>query len=103
MASFCPCLRAASERGADVIPIRQLLSRIKWDAEFGAARFELGYYDRLEGRIIRVGLEQVEFEPRRRDTFLAFNGDGVLHRIPLHRIRRVYRNGELIWQRPGPL
>jgi len=27
--------------------------------------------------------------------------DGVYQRIPLHRVREVFCNGELIWQRPG--
>jgi uncharacterized protein (UPF0248 family) len=27
--------------------------------------------------------------------------EGVYQRIPLHRVREVYRNGALIWQRPG--
>jgi len=29
-------------------PIHELLSRIRWDKNFGHARFELGYFDRCE-------------------------------------------------------
>jgi hypothetical protein len=30
-----------------VIPIQDLLHRIRWDAEFGKAQFVIGYYDRV--------------------------------------------------------
>jgi len=31
-----------------MIPIQELLNRIKWDKSFGAGRFEITYYDRVE-------------------------------------------------------
>jgi len=34
-----------------LIPIHELLSRIRWDLAFGSVYFVLGYYDRVEGRI----------------------------------------------------
>ena len=44
-------------------PIHELLNRIRWDEEFGQAEFEIGYYERLEDRIIRVPLREIFFEP----------------------------------------
>ena len=81
-------------------PIRQLLNRIRWDQEFGRGTFELGYYDRVEQRIIRVPFERLSFEPAQ-DLFRVTDLEGVTHTIPYHRIREVHRNGALIWQRPG--
>ena len=37
-----------------MIPIQELLNRIRWDPEFAKGNFELGYYDRTENRIILV-------------------------------------------------
>ena len=83
-----------------MLPIRQLLSRIRWDPEFGKATFELGYHDRVEARTIRVPLAEVTIEPGNRRAFRLTAADGEVHTIPFHRVREVYRNGVLIWQRP---
>jgi len=81
-------------------PIDKLLDRIKWDKGFGDAAFEIGYYDRVAAIIIRRPLADLLFEPGNKDSFLLMDEEGVHQRIPLHRVREVYRNGELIWQRP---
>jgi uncharacterized protein (UPF0248 family) len=39
------------------------------------------------------------FEPRDPFSFEVVDEEGVAHSIPLHRVREVYRNGELIWHR----
>lgn len=80
-------------------PIHELLDRIKWDADFGAAAFELGYYDRVEDEIIRIGLNLEETEPGEGGSFRIFDDEGVERSVPFHRIRRVWRDGDLIWSR----
>ncbi|MFZ5796899.1 MAG: DUF504 domain-containing protein [Desulfobulbaceae bacterium] len=84
-----------------MIPIHQLLSRIRWDPEYGRAEFILGYYDRLLGEVVRVPLAEVVFPAERHDIIQVLNGDGVMHSIPLHRIKEVYRDNILIWHRKG--
>ncbi len=42
-----------------MIPIHELLNRICWDREFGKGIFEIGYYDRMEQKNIRVSFEKV--------------------------------------------
>ena len=39
-----------------MIPIHELLNRIRWDPEFVKGNFQLGYYDRAEDRVILVSL-----------------------------------------------
>lgn len=82
-----------------MIPIHELLSRIRWDPEFGRGEFLIGYYDRVEEEIVLVPLSELRFDPGDRFDFEIIDADGVLHTIPLHRIKAVYRNGELIWHR----
>jgi uncharacterized protein (UPF0248 family) len=82
-----------------MITIRALLDRIRWDREYGRGEFAIGYFDRIEGRIIVVPLGKVQFDP---DDHFSFQlADAALEplSIPLHRVCEVYRNGELIWQR----
>jgi len=82
-----------------MMPIRALLDRIRWDGEFGRGSFSLGYFDRLEGRIIIVPFAAVCFDPQDHTTFRLLAGDGQVHTIPLHRVYEVYRDGACIWRR----
>lgn len=82
-----------------MIPIHQLLSRIRWDKEFGQGDFVIGYKDRLDDRIVRIPLREIFFEPDDHFSFDLVDHDDVLHSIPLHRIKEVYKNGKLIWHR----
>jgi uncharacterized protein (UPF0248 family) len=82
-------------------PIYELLSRIRWDEEFGRAQFRIGYYDRLANALIVVDFAALTFTAGNSFSCTLYDQAGELHAIPLHRIRQVFRNGELIWQRPG--
>jgi uncharacterized protein (UPF0248 family) len=82
-----------------VIPIHQLLNRIRWDKEYSQAEFTIGYYDRVDDEIILVPLNRVLFESDDHFAVKIVDEDGALHSVPMHRIKIVYRNGEIIWQR----
>ena len=81
-------------------PIHQLLSRIRWDAEFAHGRFELGYLDRVQNQIVRVSLNEIRFPEQDSGGFEIVDNAGVAHRVPFHRVREVYKDSEIIWQRP---
>ncbi len=85
-----------------MIPIQDLLHRILWDADFAKGEFTIGYYDRIEDRIIRVPLKRAQLESRQHFCFDAIEDDGTVHTVPLHRVREVWRDGALIWHRKGP-
>lgn len=80
-------------------PIRQLLSRIRWDKEFGRGVFELGYLDRFAEQIVVMPLKEVQLSEGERGCFVIADLEGRIHRIPFHRVREVYKDGQLIWQR----
>ncbi len=82
-----------------MIPIQDLLHRIRWDAVYARAEFEVGYYDRTEDRIVRVPMQRIHFEKGEHFMFEAVEDDGTVHSVPLHRVREVWRNGALIWHR----
>ena len=81
-------------------PIHELLNRIRWDKSFSEGRFEIGFWDRHEGVIHRVALQDAAFPESAEDMFQFVDETGEHRRVPSHRIREVYRDGELIWQRP---
>ena len=82
-----------------MIPIHELLSRICWDKVFGKGIFEIGYYDRMERKIIRVSFEKVLLEKGNHATFQLMDVNEELQTIPFHRVREVYKDGDLIWSR----
>jgi uncharacterized protein (UPF0248 family) len=82
-----------------MIPIQDLLHRIRWDQEFGRGDFTIGYYDRIEHEIILVPLLEVTFPKDSPGVFELIDHEGRTHTIPLHRVKSVYKNGELIWHR----
>lgn len=80
-------------------PIQDILNRIRWDPEYGDARFEIGYYDRVADKIIVAPFSELWFSKTDHYTFQLIDEDGVDHCVPFHRVRDVYRNGERIWHR----
>ena len=82
-------------------PIHELLNRIRWDPEFGRGEFVIGYYDRVAGRIVRVPLRQVGFDHTDHFACRILDDAGEAHMLPFHRIREVFKDGMLIWQRPS--
>ena len=48
---------------------------------------------------IRVPMREIFFEPSDHFAFDLYDHEGALHSIPLHRVKQVFRNGELIWHR----
>jgi len=78
--------------------IRELLSRIRWDEEFGQGIFEIGIYDRVDDVLEFHFLENLGMEQGNHFTF-TLTVDGEVLTIPFHRIRAVRRNGRTIWRR----
>lgn len=79
-------------------PIHELLSQIRWDPNF-TGEFEVAYADHRQTELRRVPVSEMRFDAGDRAPFHAFDDEGNVVSIPLHRIRQVYRNGELIWNR----
>ena len=82
-----------------MIPIYDLLSRIRWDREFGRGEFQIGYYDRIEDRIIRVPFSEIIFTEGDKKSIQIMDYDGIIQSIPLHRIKEVLKDNDLIWNR----
>ena len=82
-------------------PLHELLSRIRWDPQFGQGEFALGYRGRVLGRIVVVALREVVLDPHDHFAFEVTDDEGTVHRVPFHRVRQVFRNGVPIWERPS--
>lgn len=82
-----------------MIPLHELLSRIFWDPEFGRGEFRLGYLDHLRDELVYVPLQAVRQEVDSHFCFALTDAEGVVHSVPYHRVKEVWKDGELIWQR----
>ena len=82
-----------------MMPIQELLNRIRWDKEFSKGRFEIGYHDHLAQQIIRIPFEHIHFAEGNHFAFRIQDQDGGVRSIPFHRVRIVYKDGMPIWQR----
>ena len=80
-------------------PIHELLQRIQWDPHFGAGAFTIGYFDRREQRVVRVPFHQIRMETGKHFSFDLEDRYGNVRMVPFHRVREVWRDDKLIWQR----
>lgn len=81
-------------------PIHELLNKIRWDLNF-TGDFQIAYEDHANPELIRVSVRQMQFTDSR-FAFEIVSEEGIVISIPMHRIREVYRDGNLIWKRPKP-
>lgn len=84
-----------------MIPIHELLARIRWDPAFGKGRFEIAYLDHVGPCLVRLPLDRIVISEGEHFTFDAIENDGSVYTVPYHRVRAVWRDGQLIWSRPG--
>lgn len=80
-------------------PIHELLSRIRWDTRLAQSRFLIGYWDRVAGRILYADLRELSWDADNPSFFELLDQEGATHSIPYHRVREVWQDGQLIWQR----
>jgi len=89
----------ASRRLRDMVPIQDVLHRIQWDPAWGGGLFEVGYLDRVAGTIVRAPVGALRLQGGGCASLTLRDEAGSVQQIPLHRIRRVWRDGSLIWER----
>jgi uncharacterized protein (UPF0248 family) len=85
-----------------MLPLHSLLDRIKWDPVFGAGTFAVGFVDHVTHAEKVVPLAALTEDPDRPETLVWLDDDGIVHHIPMHRVRTVYKDGNVIWHRPEP-
>ena len=79
-----------------MIPIHALLNKIKYSPGERPEEYTLFYYDRIEGKLKRLELKRVK---KIEGNFLVLEQEGKEINIPLHRIKKVKKKGEIIWER----
>ncbi len=82
-----------------MIPIQDLLHRLRWDPQFAQGEFTLGYYDRVARDLVLVPYREIRLLPEDHFGFTVVDAEGTAHSIPFHRVKVVYKDGAAIWSR----
>lgn len=80
-------------------PVQDVLNRIRWDRNLAGDEFKIGYYDRIQERLITVFFKEIHFPTGDHFAFEVIDGEGVVHSVPYHRVKAIYQNERLIWHR----
>ncbi len=77
-------------------PIKDVLNKIIWDTKEHPEEYVIGYYDRVQGKIIEITFKDIA---RIEEGFIILEKGGEETMIQLHRVRIVKKKGEVVWQR----
>lgn len=79
-----------------MIPIHELLNKIKWNPSLNPKNYKIYYYDRILNSLKELNFTDIkEF-----DSFsMKIEKDNKQVDIPLHRIREVKEKGKIVWKR----
>ncbi len=80
-------------------PVQEIMNRIRWDRNWAEDEFTIGYLDRVEHRIVIVAFKEISFPEDDHFSFDVIDQEGERHSVPYHRVKTIYRNGQLIWRR----
>ena len=81
----------------EMMPIDELLNKIKWDKRETPCDYVVFYFDRVEKKLQELPYQSIG---KVLDGFIVTERGGEETYIPLHRVRFVERRGEVVWQRP---
>ena len=76
-------------------PIQDLLNKIKWDKRENPEDYSIFYYDRILKKLIKIPYNKIN---RIEGSFMVLDNEEESN-VPLHRIKRVEKNGSVVWER----
>ncbi|HXU92740.1 MAG TPA: DUF504 domain-containing protein [Gallionella sp.] len=82
-----------------MIPLHELLNRIHWNPEFGRGEFRIGYLDHRHAGLVYVPLHEMRPDEESHSCFEVTDEAGIVHSVPYHRVKEVWKDGALIWRR----
>jgi len=76
-----------------MIDIKSMINKIIFDPREDSGEYLLYYYDRVEGSLVSLHIGDIDHI----ETNFLVTKDG--RDIPLHRIRKIEKQGEVVWER----
>lgn len=78
-----------------MIPIKNLLNKIKWDKMENPEDYKIFYLDRILNKLISLPYIKIK---RIEGSFMVLDNEEESN-IPLHRIRKVTKQNVVVWER----
>ena len=78
-----------------MIPIKDLLNKIKWDKRENPKEYSIFYFDRILKKLIQIPYTKIK---RVEGSFMVLNNEEESN-IPLHRIKKVMKKDVVMWER----
>lgn len=78
-----------------MLPIHQLLNKIKWDKRENPREYTILYFDRIKKDLIKIPYTKIK---RLEGGFMVLDNEEESN-IPLHRIKKVTKNDVVVWKR----
>ena len=78
-----------------MMPIQDLLNKIKWDKREKPDSYGIFYFDRIEKILIEIPYAKIK---RIEGSFMVLD-NGEESNVPLHRIKKVIKNDVVVWER----
>lgn len=75
--------------------IGDFLNKLRWDKNLKAEEYTIVYFDRIAEKSFEVLFTEIG----RESNFMLIRRNNQEVHIPLHRIREVRRNGNVVWER----
>ncbi len=79
-----------------MIPIKDLLNKLKWDKRYKPDEYTIYYHDRFRDEMIPVDYSSIK---GLEGSFMIIERDGDEVSIPLHRVNKVMKGRMLVWRR----
>lgn len=79
-----------------MIFIKDLINKIKFDEREKGEDYVFFYYDRIEDKLKPIKFMEIK---RTDGNFLVLERKGEEVEIPMHRIKKVEKKGEVVWER----
>ena len=78
-----------------MLPIQDLLNKIKWDIRENPDDYLIFYYDRILKELMQIPYNKIK---RIEGSFMVLDNEEESN-VPLHRIRKVAKNNAVVWER----
>lgn len=78
-----------------MIPVKDLLNKIKWDKKENPDDYEIGYWDNKAEKLIFIKFNEIR---KIEGNFLLLDREIETY-IPAHRIKQVKKKGTVVWKR----
>ncbi len=77
-----------------MLPIQDLLNKIKWDKRENPEQYSIFYLDRILNKLIQIPYTKIK---KLEGSFMVIGEEET--DIPLHRIKKVMKNDAVVWER----